>query len=91
MVEAVKRGLDRSRECRRWVEQRFSVDRMVDDYEGDLPSSCLFGSGATPGKTRGVKAESPDARGAAGYPMEGFASAEEFLARRREADRHAAA
>jgi glycosyltransferase involved in cell wall biosynthesis len=34
MVEAVKRvdSIDRA-ECRRWVEQRFSVERMVDDYE----------------------------------------------------------
>ena len=34
MVEAVKRvdSIDRA-ECRRSVEQRFSVERMVDDYE----------------------------------------------------------
>jgi glycosyltransferase involved in cell wall biosynthesis len=34
MVEAVRRidVIDRA-ECRRWVEQRFSVERMVDDYE----------------------------------------------------------
>jgi glycosyltransferase involved in cell wall biosynthesis len=34
MVDAVKRldVIDRA-ECRRWVEHRFSVERMVDDYE----------------------------------------------------------
>jgi glycosyltransferase involved in cell wall biosynthesis len=34
MVDAVKRLdlIDRA-ECRRWVEHRFSVERMVDDYE----------------------------------------------------------
>ena len=34
LVEAVKRidTIDRA-ECRRYVEQRFSVPRMVDDYE----------------------------------------------------------
>jgi glycosyltransferase involved in cell wall biosynthesis len=34
MVDAVKRIdlIDRA-ECRRWVEERFSVERMVDDYE----------------------------------------------------------
>jgi glycosyltransferase involved in cell wall biosynthesis len=34
MIDAVKRlDLINRAECRRWVEHRFSVERMVDDYE----------------------------------------------------------
>ena len=34
MVQAEKRvdSIDRA-ECRRWIEQRFSIERMVNDYE----------------------------------------------------------